>query len=424
MLNKKIVTVFVLVASMVGSLQAGSFSNLAIGDVIIGFRISGKDNLVLDAGPISTFTNAAANQVIYITNFYSPARLAGIGTNSLSWAAFAGFDDSVSPTSAQGTLFVTKARPALNTKSSAFEALSASSQLTPAATMVQIQLGANYYYVQQNYNVNNTATAVIEPAEPTTGSAYPTGVSYNYAVYDASGASDFGGSLNGFCENTTPNNFVTAGTVQRSDFWWVPPTDSGAAVKYLGYFELNTNGALTYVAYPSSGVAPVVTTTPATAVTNNIATLNGTVNPSGQSSTVYFQYGPTTSYGSTNPVAGTFTGSSVIAVSTNLTGLNFATTYHFRLVAYNATGTNAGADQVFTTAAIPKPVMAFTRTGTNNAISFQTFSTLTYTVRGTNQLAGSISNWPVITSLAGNNSVRSITNGTTAANMFYSISVQ
>src|SRR5205814_9847711 len=42
--------------------------------------------------------------------------------------------------------------------------------------------------------------------------------------------------------------------------------------------------------------APVVITNPATNVTSSSATLNGTVDPHGLTTTVYFQYGTTTSY--------------------------------------------------------------------------------------------------------------------------------
>jgi hypothetical protein len=47
---------------------------------------------------------------------------------------------------------------------------------------------------------------------------------------------------------------------------------------------------------------PVVITNPATLVASFSATLNGLVDPHGLSTTVYFQYGPTTSYGSTTPL--------------------------------------------------------------------------------------------------------------------------
>ena len=44
---------------------------------------------------------------------------------------------------------------------------------------------------------------------------------------------------------------------------------------------------------------PTVTTTAATNVTSSSATLNGTVNPNGLTTSVYFQYGTTSGYGIT-----------------------------------------------------------------------------------------------------------------------------
>ena len=93
---------------------------------------------------------------------------------------------------------------------------------------------------------------------------------------------------------------------------------------------------------------PAVTTNPATNVASFSATLNGSVNPHGATTTVYFQYGPTTSYGSTTPMQ-TQTGNTVRTVSANLTGLTASTTYHFRIVAHNASGTTNGSDRTFTT---------------------------------------------------------------------------
>ncbi len=101
----------------------------------------------------------------------------------------------------------------------------------------------------------------------------------------------------------------------------------------------------------SGGVASAVTD-PATAITLTSATINGTVNPNGNSTTVSFEYGLTTSYG-TSPAAtpGTLTGSSSSTVSAALTGLASNTTYHFRVKAVNSAGTTYGNDRTFTTLA-------------------------------------------------------------------------
>ncbi|PYI46932.1 MAG: hypothetical protein DMF11_07460, partial [Verrucomicrobia bacterium] len=94
----------------------------------------------------------------------------------------------------------------------------------------------------------------------------------------------------------------------------------------------------------------IVTTNPATNVLNSSATLNGTVDPHGLSTSVQFQYGTTTSYGSTT-ASQTKTGNTYQNVSANITGLNASTTYHFRIVATNSAGTTHGGDRTFTTAA-------------------------------------------------------------------------
>ena len=71
---------------------AGTVTNYTIGDVLVCFRKGGND-MVVDAGPISAFTGAAANQRIPITQ-YTGAQLAQVGTNSVSWSAFAWLGDN------------------------------------------------------------------------------------------------------------------------------------------------------------------------------------------------------------------------------------------------------------------------------------------------------------------------------------------
>jgi hypothetical protein len=105
--------------------------------------------------------------------------------------------------------------------------------------------------------------------------------------------------------------------------------------------------------------APVVTTNPATNVASFSATLNGSVNPRESTTTVYFQYGLTTSYGSNTPMQ-TRTGNTVQAISANISGLSASTTYHFRIVAHNAGGTAVGSDRTFTTLSATGPPVVIT----------------------------------------------------------------
>ncbi|MBA2733141.1 MAG: LamG domain-containing protein [Acidobacteria bacterium] len=101
----------------------------------------------------------------------------------------------------------------------------------------------------------------------------------------------------------------------------------------------------------SGGSVPAVTTMAASGISSTGATLNGTVNPNGQATTYYFQYGTTTSYGTNTTSTSAGSGSTAVAESANISGLAPSTLYHFRLVATNATGTTNGLDQSFTTSA-------------------------------------------------------------------------
>jgi len=113
---------------------------------------------------------------------------------------------------------------------------------------------------------------------------------------------------------------------------------------------------------------PVVITNPATLVASFSATLNGLVDPHGLSTTVYFQYGPTTSYGSTTP-GQTKNGNTYQSVSANISGLAASTTYHFRIVATNSGGTRYGSDSSFTTLSASGPPVVATNAATNTASS-------------------------------------------------------
>lgn len=111
--------------------------------------------------------------------------------------------------------------------------------------------------------------------------------------------------------------------------------------------------ALVAVAVPGLALAqaPVAATDPATNVTANTATLNGTVTPNQDDTRYYFQYGTTAGYGSQTPTEGPLPGNAAKKVNADLTGLAPSTLYHYRLVAVNSSGTSFGADRTFTTAA-------------------------------------------------------------------------
>ncbi len=105
------------------------------------------------------------------------------------------------------------------------------------------------------------------------------------------------------------------------------------------------------ITYPDPPQPPTATTDPATAVLYTQATLNGRVTPNDAATTVSFEYGLTTAYGSSmaatpSPLAA---GTGSIPVSADVTGLTAGTTYQYRVVATSSAGTTYGANRSFTT---------------------------------------------------------------------------
>jgi hypothetical protein len=120
---------------------------------------------------------------------------------------------------------------------------------------------------------------------------------------------------------------------------------------------------------------PVVITNPASYIASFSARLNGSVDPHELTTTVYFQYGTTTSYGLTTAIQSK-TGNTYQSVSATIGGLTASTTYHFRIVATNSSGTRYGSDRTFTTLRATGPPVAITNPATNVASSSATLNGL------------------------------------------------
>src|SRR5258708_32047611 len=95
--------------------------------------------------------------------------------------------------------------------------------------------------------------------------------------------------------------------------------------------------------------APTAITGPVSAVRPTSATVTGTLNPNGQATTWYFEYGTSTSYGSKTSTISAGSGTSHANVAAPLAGLTPGTTYHYPLLAPRHAGTRPDADGPFTT---------------------------------------------------------------------------
>ena len=102
--------------------------------------------------------------------------------------------------------------------------------------------------------------------------------------------------------------------------------------------------------------------TPATNITASSAQLNAELYSYYKGGTAFFDYGTTTSYGSSvsQSVASTFLGANVFS---DVTGLAPNTTYNYRLRYVTMSGTFLGANRTFVTSAAQNQTLSVTKTG-------------------------------------------------------------
>ncbi len=236
--------------------------------------------------------------------------------------------------------------------------------------------GVTYYYCAIASNTYGTGLGSLlsftTPASPPTVSTdYPTGITT---------------TLNG---SANPNGAATTGWFRiattspgtcNDTFGTRIPTTSGTALgagsSFVAFANpapgLTPGGTYYYCAIAANALGtsfgvirsftapmpPTVATLAATPVTATTATLNGSANPNGNSTTAWFRFS-TSSPGTCNDVFGTRTpaaGGSALGSGTTATpfaeaiaGLSPATTYYFCAIASSAFGTSIGSVLSFTT---------------------------------------------------------------------------
>ena len=225
-------------------------------------------------------------------------------------------------------------------------------------TWVEIQWDGGYgtgwsaqYYLEKissytNPSVTtNSATNITQTSATLNATVNPNGDS-TYAYFQWGLTTSYG--------NTTTAEYIGSGTsnvsYSKSISGLSPNTTYHFRVVAYDTSYVNIYGSdMTFTTPQGPCTPPSATTNSATNITYNSATLNATVNPNGLATTVWFQYGTTTSYGSETTHESIGSGTSNVSYSKGISGLSPNTTYHFRVVASSSCNTTYGSDMTFTT---------------------------------------------------------------------------
>lgn len=249
--------------TMVGA-QQFTYSNK--GDLLLGFRKTGANQanfeVVVNIGSITTFESLAPGASVAVTG-YTPAQLGNAfqDLNNLQWSVSAAVPGiSTWQGNPAGTLWYTRARTDIATQSTPVDRFAVSAQANVSTKMSSVGSGATT--ISSNLGTaseNNTATLVREPTGDSSGLSAFIGFSQDATL----GNFEY---LPTNTENTTPASFTTA---VRSDLYRAYPTtktdpDTGltsGAAYYVGYFELDPNGNLTFTRASGTVTPPAPTIT-------------------------------------------------------------------------------------------------------------------------------------------------------------------
>ena len=216
--------------------------------------------------------------------------------------------------------------------------------------------GSKTVYVWFKDAAGNVSTAAsdsitLDTAAPVITFTYP---SSSYPYTTSSSKISLGGSASdstsGVSSITWSSDKGGSGVASGTANWSISEIGLSNGDNAIVITVLDTaNNAMTTTITIKYDATPTAATGSASSVTSNTATLNGTVNPNGLSTTIWFEYGMASGTYSNNTSTQDISGSSNVAVSIDINGLLPAKTFYFRVVAQNSAGTAYGSEMSFVT---------------------------------------------------------------------------
>jgi hypothetical protein len=229
-------------------------------------------------------------------------------------------------------------------------------------------LTGNTKYFVKAYATNSAGTAYgneimfyTSPLLPTLTTAVISSIALTTAR-SGGNITDNGGAVvtgRGVCWNTSPGpiigNSKTSDGLGSGSFTSSLTGLTANQTYYVRAYAINSVGSAygNELVFTTLCSVPSAITNAATMINTTTATLNGTVNANNFSTTVTFDYGTTTNYGSSVTAAQSpVTGSNNTSVSVGVTSLSAGTLYHYRVNTVNCGGTILGSDMTFATSSL------------------------------------------------------------------------
>lgn len=240
---------------LAGAVQGAPFL-YSPGDLVLAFRQTGNAvDLVVNVGSVTTFTVLPPETTVVIDNLSeSQLRSAFSSLNALNWSVAAANRPPLVEGFPLQTLWVTAPRLDPSVPSPSWIRKGQFIQGNAGAQIDAIGSGGAEYSSRTPAGPDNTATGVAIPVSHEAAFTGFIGLEGNYL-----------GAFQGNVENTTPDDFEDSGdTVSRSDLYELLPGTSAAGTldtpgRYLGYFELRSDGTLVFSNQAGAIPVPVIT---------------------------------------------------------------------------------------------------------------------------------------------------------------------